>query len=206
MKREKFYIGSSDYKNNETVLVIRDWKNEETELIFIPRQRSLSGSYMHSAVSYYPQADRFEVDDIVKTSTDDNKYITEIYYANDEDKKTLFEAIKKNGYEFQNEKLIKLDSPNKEIEYGPTIDEFEFCNVEKDLSGNFLPYYYANSSFYPLVRSRENSSPSEWMKTARKDIVHYNCFTNYEDAEEANRRIIKTLKQFQKEIMERNRK
>lgn len=117
MKREKFYIGSSDYKNNETVLVIRDWKDEEIESIFIPRQRSLSGSYMHSVVSYYPKEDRFEVDDIVKTSTDDNKYITEIYYANDEDKKILFEAIKKNGYEFQNEKLIKLDTHNKEIEY-----------------------------------------------------------------------------------------
>lgn len=160
---------------------------------------------MHSAVSYYPQADRFEVDDILKTSTDDNKYITEIYYANDEDKKILFEAIKKNGYEFQNEKLIKLDTSNKEIEYGPTIDEFEFCNVEKDLSGEFEPYYYVNSTFYPLVRSRKNSSSSEWMKMARKDIVHYNCFTNYEDAEEANRRVIKTLRQFQKELMERKR-
>lgn len=205
MKREIFYVGSSNYKNNETVLVIRDWKNEETELIFIPRQRSLSGSYMHSAVSYYPQEDRFEVDDIVKTSTDDNKYITEIYYANDEDKKILFEAIKKNGYEMKGELLIKLDSPNKEIEYGPTIDEFEFCNIKRDLSGEFLPYYYVNSSFYPLVRSRNISSPSEWMKTARKDIVHYNCFTNYEDAEEANRRVIKTLRQFQKEIMTRKK-
>ena len=39
---------------------------------------------------------------------------------------------------------------------------------------------------------------------ARKDIVHYNCFTNYEDAKEAQRRVIKTLKQFQKEIIGRN--
>lgn len=205
MKRERFYIGSSDYKNNETVLVIRDWKDEENESIFIPRQRSLSGSYMHSVVSYYPKEDRFEVDDIVKTSTDDNKYISDIYYANEDDKKMLFEAIKKNGYEFQNEKLIKLDTSNKEIEYGPTIDEFEFCNVEKDLSGEFEPYYYVNSTFYPLVRSRKNSSSSEWMKMARKDIVHYNCFSNYEDAKEAQRRVIRTLRQYQKEIMNRKK-
>lgn len=206
MKREKFYIGSSDYKNNETVLVICDWKGETTESIFIPRQRSLSGAYMHSVVTYYPKEDRFEVDDIVKTSTDDNKYITEIYYANDEDKKILFEAIKKNGYELKNEHLIKLDSPNKEIEYGPTIDEFEFCNAEKDLAGEFEPYYYVNSSYYPCIRKRSNSSLSEWMKMARKDIVHYNCFSNYEDAKEAQRRVIRTLRQYQKEIMERNRK
>lgn len=206
MEREIFYIGSSNYKDNETVLVIRDWKNEETVSIFIPRKRSLSGAYMHSVVTYYPQTKRFEVDDIIKTSTDDNKYITEIYYANDEDKKILFEEIKKNGYELKNEQLIKLDSPHKEIEYGPTIDEFEFCNVEKDLSGEFSPYYYVNSSYYPLVRSRNNSSTSEWMKTARKDIVHYNCFSNYEDAEEAQRRVIRTLRQYQKEIRERNKK
>lgn len=206
MERKIFYLGSSDYKNYETVFVIRDWKNEYTKSIFIPRQRSLSGSYMHSVVTFYPQEDRFEVDDIIKTSTDDKKYITEIYYANEDDKKILFEAIKKNGYELKDEQLIKLDSPHKEIEYGPTIDEFEFCNVKRDLSGEFLPYYYVNSTLSPLVRSRNNSSPSEWMKTARKDIVHYNCFTNYEDAEEANRRVIKTLRQFQKEIMERNKK
>lgn len=57
MKRERFYIGSSDYKNNETVLVICDWKGETTESIFIPRQRSLSGAYMHSVVTYYPKED-----------------------------------------------------------------------------------------------------------------------------------------------------
>lgn len=208
MERKIFYLGSSNYKNNETVFVIRDWKNEETESIFIPRQRSLSGAYMHSVVTYYPKENRFEVDDIVKTSTDDNKYITEIYYANDEDKKILFEAIKKNGYEIQNGNLFKLglpNFPNTMVEYGPTIDEFECCNVEKDLAGEFMPYYYVNSNYYPCVRKRNYSSPSEWMKMARKDIVHYNCFSNYADAEEAQRRVIRTLRQFQKEIMARKK-
>ena len=55
-----------------------------------------------------------------------------------------------------------------------------------------------------FLASTYHYSPSEWMKMARKDIVHYNCFTNYEDAKEAQRRVIKTLKQFQKEIIERN--
>jgi len=164
MKREKFYIGSSDFKVNETVLVIRDWKDEETISIFLPRKRSLSGAYMHSVATYYPLENRFEVDDIVKTSTDDNKYLSGIYYANDEDKKMLFDAIKENSYDIKNEKLIKLDSPNKVIEYGPTIDEFEFGNVEKDLAGEFQPYYYVNGTLYPVVKSRNDYSSSEWLK------------------------------------------
>lgn len=188
---------------NETVLVIRDWKDEETISIFLPIKRSWSGLYMHSSATYYPQENRFEVDDTIKTSTDDTTYLSEIYYANEDEKKMLFDAIKQNGYEIKNEKLIKLGSPDKEIEYGITLDEFEFSNVKRDLSGAFQSYYYVNSSFYPLVRSRNNSSPSEWMKMVRKDVVHYNCFSNYEDAKEASRRVIKTLRQFQKEIMER---
>ena len=40
---------------------------------------------------------------------------------------------------------------------------------------------------------------------ARKDIVHYNCFSNYEDAKEAQRRVIRTLRQYQKEIMNRKK-
>lgn len=106
MERKIFYLGSSDYKNYETVFVIRDWKNEETELIFIPRQRSLSGSYMHSVVTFYPQEDRFEVDDIIKTSTDDNKYITEIYYANDEDKKYYSKQLRRMVMNFKMKNLL----------------------------------------------------------------------------------------------------
>lgn len=203
MKRENFNIGNDKFKFNENVLVICD--NENVISIFIPRKSSLSNSYISSVATYYPQENRFEVDDIIKTTTYDRQYLSDIYYANEDDKKMLFEAMKENGYEFKNKKLIKLDSSENEIEYGPTIDEFSFYNVKRDLSGNIMPHYYVNSNFIPLVRERDDSNTT-WTYKAMEDIAHYNYFSNIKDAEEANRRVIRTLRQFQKEIMERDKK
>lgn len=145
------------------------------------------------------------MDDIIKTTTYDRQYISDIYYANEDDKRKLFKAMKENGYEFKNKKLIKLDSSELEIEYGPTIDEFSFFNVKRDLSGNIMPHYYVNSNFIPLVRGRDGFT-TEWTYKVLEDIAHYNYFSNIKDAEEANRRVIRTLRQFQKEIMERDKK
>lgn len=204
MKREEFIFNITSLKFNETVLVICNNEDGYAKSIFIPRASSMSHSYITSVATYYPKEDRFEVDDIVKTTDYERQYLPYIYYANEDDKQMLFEAIKKNGYDFKNKKLIKLDSPETEFEYGPTIDEFSFFNVKRDLSGNIMPYYYVNSHFTPLIRNKDDYN-TEWTHKYLDDIAHYNYFSNIEDAEEANRRVIRTLRQFQKEIMERNK-
>lgn len=203
MKREKFRFSKDSLKFNENILAI--CANENAISIFIPRKSSLSNSYISSVATFYPQENRFEVDDIIKTTTYDRQYISDIYYANEDDKRKLFKAMKENGYDFKNKKLIKLDSSELEIEYGPTIDEFSFFNVKRDLSGNIMPHYYVNSNFIPLVRGRDGFT-TEWTYKILEDIAHYNYFSNIKDAEEANRRVIRTLRQFQKEIMERDKK
>lgn len=205
MKREKFIFHISSLKFNETVLVICNNEDGLVKSIFIPRASSLSHSYLSSVATYYPQEDRFEVDDIIKTTNCEREYIPYIYYANEDDKKKLFEVMNENGYDFKNNKLIKLDSPEMDIKYGPTIDEFSFFNVKRDLSGNIMPHYYVNSYFTPLVRYKDDYT-TEWTYKVLDDIAHYNYFSNIKDAEEANRRVIRTLRQFQKEIMQRNKK